>query len=318
MSEKSSLTILIPVYFGEDTLRAFVAQLLAQLAGEERKFEVLLVDDGSRDNSWEVIEELAKQHPGVVRGIRLSRNFGQHNALMCGFHYARGDIVITMDDDGQHPPEEIAKLLETLEKTGADVVYGVPRRKEHHWLRNLASAMVRAFFRWVFRLKVDPSPFRAIRREIVQLILPYDLSFVYLDGLLAWYTDRFAQVEVEHHPRLHGRSTYTLRKLITLAFNLFTNFAIGPLQVVSLIGFASTVFGLILAAYYLVMRLVGQITVPGFATVAILVLVMGGLQLLSLGLIGEYLGRVHLNVNRKPQFAVRAMTEPSSDGRDCQ
>lgn len=318
MSEKSSLTILIPVYFGEDTLRAFVEQLLAQLAGEERKFEVLLVDDGSRDRSWEVIEELAKQHPGVVRGIRLSRNFGQHNALMCGFHHARGDVVITMDDDGQHPPEEIPKLLETLEKTGADVVYGVPRRKEHHWLRNLASAMVRAFFRWVFRLKVDPSPFRAIRREIVQLILPYDLSFVYLDGLLAWYTDRFAQVEVEHRPRLHGRSTYTLRKLITLAFNLFTNFAIGPLQVVSLIGFASTVFGLILAAYYLVMRLVGQITVPGFATVAILVLVMGGLQLLSLGLIGEYLGRVHLNVNRKPQFAVRAMTEPSSDGRDCQ
>lgn len=318
MSEKSSLTILIPVYFGEDTLRAFVEALLTQLAGEERKFEVLLVDDGSRDNSWEVIEELAKQHPGVVRGIRLSRNFGQHNALMCGFHHARGDVVITMDDDGQHPPEEIPKLLETLEKTGADVVYGVPRRKEHHWLRNLASAMVRAFFRWVFRLKVDPSPFRAIRREIVQLILPYDLSFVYLDGLLAWYTDRFAQVEVEHHPRLHGRSTYTLRKLITLAFNLFTNFAIGPLQVVSLIGFASTVFGLVLAAYYLVMRLVGQITVPGFATLAILVLVMGGLQLLSLGLIGEYLGRVHLNVNRKPQFAVRAMTEPSSDGRDCQ
>jgi undecaprenyl-phosphate 4-deoxy-4-formamido-L-arabinose transferase len=169
--------------------------------------------------------------------------------------------------------------------------------------------MVRAFFRWVFGLKVDPSPFRAIRREIVQLILPYDLSFVYLDGLLAWYTDRFAQVEVEHRPRVHGRSTYTLGKLITLAFNLFTNFAIGPLQVVSLVGFASTVFGLILATYYLVMRLIGQITVPGFATVAILVLVMGGLQLLSLGLIGEYLGRVHLNVNRKPQFAVREIAD---------
>ena len=316
MSEKLFLTILIPVYFAEKSLRAFVEQLSAQFAGKQRNCEILLVDDGSRDNSWQVIEELAKQYPGVVHGIRLSRNFGQHNALMCGFHHARGDVIITMDDDGQHPPEEIPKLLETLEKTGADVVYGVPQRKEHHWLRNLASAMVRAFFRWVFRLKVDPSPFRAIRRDIVQLILPYDLSFVYLDGLLAWYTDRFAQVEVEHRPRLHGRSTYTLRKLITLAFNLFTNFAIGPLQVVSLIGFASTVFGLILAVYYLVMRLIGQITVPGFATVAILVLVMGGLQLLSLGLIGEYLGRVHLNVNRKPQFAVRAMTEPRSDGRN--
>jgi len=120
MSEKLSLTILIPVYFGANTLRAFVEQLLAQLAGKQRDFEILLVDDGSRDNSWEIIEELAKQHPGVVRGIRLSRNFGQHNALMCGFHHARGDVIITMDDDGQHPPEEIPKLLETLEKTGAD------------------------------------------------------------------------------------------------------------------------------------------------------------------------------------------------------
>jgi glycosyltransferase involved in cell wall biosynthesis len=309
MCQNSSVTILIPVYFGGHTLGAFVEQLLGKLGSEEGNCEILLVDDGSRDNSWEVIETLAKKYSGVVRGIRLSRNFGQHNALMCGFHYARGEVIITMDDDGQHPPEEIPKLLETLERTGADVVYGVPRRKEHHWLRNLASAMVRAFFRWVFGLKVDPSPFRAIRREIVQLILPYDLSFVYLDGLLAWYTDRFAQVEVEHRPRVHGRSTYTLGKLITLAFNLFTNFAIGPLQVVSLVGFASTFFGIFLATYYLVMRLVGQITVPGFATVAILVLVMGGFQLLSLGLIGEYLGRVHLNVNRKPQFAVREIAD---------
>jgi glycosyltransferase involved in cell wall biosynthesis len=258
MCQNSSVTILIPVYFGGHTLGAFVEQLLGKLGSEEGNCEILLVDDGSRDNSWEVIETLAKKYSGVVRGIRLSRNFGQHNALMCGFHYARGEVIITMDDDGQHPPEEIPKLLETLERTGADVVYGVPRRKEHHWLRNLASAMVRAFFRWVFGLKVDPSPFRAIRREIVQLILPYDLSFVYLDGLLAWYTDRFAQVEVEHRPRVHGRSTYTLGKLITLAFNLFTNFAIGPLQVVSLVGFASTVFWPhFLATYYLVMRLIG-------------------------------------------------------------
>ena len=318
MTDKITLTFLIPVFFGEKSLKSFIAQLVTQQLERELPFEIILVDDGSRDNSWGVIEELAKQYPGIVRGIRLSRNFGQHNALMCGFHYARGDVIITMDDDGQHPPEEIPKLLEAMERTGADVVYGVPKRREHHWMRNLASAVVRAFFRWVFGLKVDPSPFRAIRREIVQLILPYDLSFVYLDGLLAWYTDRFAQVEVEHRPRLHGRSTYTPGKLVTLAFNLFTNFAIGPLQVVSLVGFGSTIFGLTLAGCYLVMRLIGQITVPGFATVAILVLVMGGLQLLSLGLIGEYLGRVHLNVNRKPQFAVREVLEmvPKRAGSD--
>jgi len=318
MHAKMRLSVVIPVFCAAENLPSVFTALENIFDNQGTEVEIVLVDDGSRDDSWKVIADLAERSGGRVRGIRLSRNFGQHNALMCGFHYARGDVIVTMDDDGQHPPEEIPKLLETMERTGADVVYGVPKRREHHWMRNLASAVVRAFFRWVFGLKVDPSPFRAIRREIVQLILPYDLSFVYLDGLLAWYTDRFAQVEVEHRPRLHGRSTYTPGKLVTLAFNLFTNFAIGPLQVVSLVGFGSTIFGLTLAGCYLVMRLIGQITVPGFATVAILVLVMGGLQLLSLGLIGEYLGRVHLNVNRKPQFAVREVLEmvPKRAGSD--
>jgi len=301
------VTAVIPAFNAARSLDKVVREFLASEDTHGRS--CVLVDDGSRDASWQIIRDLVSSYPGKVRGVRLSRNFGQHNALMSGFHYASGDVIVTMDDDGQHPPEEIPKLLETMERTGADVVYGVPARRNHRWWRNLSSSLVRAFFRWVFGLKVDPSPFRAIRREVVDMILPYDLSFVYLDGLLAWYTDRFAQVEVEHRPRAHGRSTYSLGKLITLAFNLFTNFCLGPLQLVTVLGLCSSAIGLLLALYYLVMRLVGGIVVPGFATLAVLILVMGGLQMLSLGLLGEYLGRVHININRKPQYAVKETRE---------
>lgn len=303
------VTVVIPVYCGASTVASVVNGVLEYFHSSTTPGEIILVDDGSPDESWVVLTDLCARFPEYVRAIRLMRNFGQHNAIMCGLRHARGDYIITMDDDGQHPPEEIPKLLRAMEETGADVVYGVPKERNHAPWRNLGSWLVVSFYKWVFRTKVTPSAFRIMRRQVVEAILSYDLNYTYIDGLLAWNTDRITQVEVEHRPRSKGRSGYNLAKLFTLAMNLFTNFSLLPLQIVSATGFLVAIGGLALGFYYLLQRIFGGIAVPGYASIIVAVLVLGGLQMLSLGIIGEYLGRVHLNMNRKPQYSVREVLE---------
>src|SRR5262249_43597251 len=186
-----------------------------------------------------------------------------------------------------------------------DLVYGVYGDKKHSGWRNAGSALIRAFYRMTFHNRVMVTSFRIIRSELVRSILAYDLNFTYIDGLLAWNTERIGEVAVEHHPRACGRSGYNPFKLMTLAFNLLTNFSLLPLQFVSLVGFITAVGGILAAIYYLAQYMSNRIIVPGYASIMIALLVLGGVQLLALGILGEYLGRLHLNVNRKPQHVVR-------------
>lgn len=302
-----SMTVIIPVYRGASTIESVVDAVVGAFETWGVSGEVVLVDDGSPDKAWSVIKQICEQYPQVVRAIRLMRNFGQHNAIMCGLRHARGEYIITMDDDGQHPPEEIPRLIKAIEETGADVVYGVPKNRNHAPWRNLGSWIVVSFYKLVFKTNITPSAFRIMRRQVVEAILSYDLNYTYIDGLLAWNTDRIAQIEVEHRPRHVGRSGYNFAKLFTLAMNLFTNFSLLPLQIVSVTGFIVAVVGFLLGFYYLLQRLVGGIAVPGYASIIVAVLVLGGLQMLSLGIIGEYLGRVHLNINKRPQYVIREM-----------
>jgi polyisoprenyl-phosphate glycosyltransferase len=319
------ISVVIPVYNSEGCLRELVGRLLNVMAAIGEPYEVILIDDGSPDRSWDEVVALAQEFTDQVCAVRLMRNFGQHNALMCGFHYVRGKYVITMDDDLQNPPEEIPKLFEAIERSEADVVYGIPHRKEHKWWRNAGSALVGAFYRIVFRSRIQPSPFRIIRREVVDAILTYSLNYTYVDGLLAWNTQRIQQVEVDHRARAVGRSGYSLRKLVVLAFNLFTNFSLIPLQIVSLVGILAAFAGLATGAYYLALYAFSRITVPGYASIIVAVLVLGGLQLLALGIHGEYLGRLHLNINHKPQYVVRTFCgsrlalvgQVKREGQDC-
>jgi undecaprenyl-phosphate 4-deoxy-4-formamido-L-arabinose transferase len=252
-----------------------------------------------------VIRGLHEAHPGRLVAVRLMRNFGQHNALMAGFRQTRGTFVVTMDEDLQHPPEEIPRLLEAIEARELDLLYGAYGEKRHSRWRNLGSGVINAFFRMVFKLPVTVTAFRVIRRELLECIFSYNLNYTLIDGLLAWNTDRVGEVEVAHHPRAAGRSGYSLGKLVLLALNLFTNFSLLPLQVVSLCGLVVAGVGFAAAFYYLFKFFVHGIGVPGYASTIIAVLVMGGTQLLALGIMGEYLGRLHLNVNRKPQYSVR-------------
>jgi polyisoprenyl-phosphate glycosyltransferase len=232
----------------------------------------------------------------------LMRNYGQHNALMCGFRHARGMLIITMDDDLQHPPEEIPKLIDACLADDFDLVYGCYDKKKHPLLKNAGSAIVNLFFRHVFRLPVTVTAFRVFRRELLDAIMSYTRPFTFIDGLLAWNTRRVGTTTVEHHPRLIGHSGDSLSKMVTLALNLFTNFSLLPLQIVSLVGTFAAVSGLLTGLYYLIRHFTGSITTPGYASIIVSILTLGGLQLLGLGIIGEYLGRLHLNVNSKPQY----------------
>ncbi len=304
------LSVVIPVYRSAPTLATLFQRLLDVLDGTGLDYEVVFVEDGSPDDSWRTLETLRKQRPERVKAVQLMRNYGQHNALMCGFRHTRGDTIVTMDDDLQNPPEEIPKLLNAMIGSDYDLVYGTYGSKKHRAWRNLSSGLVNAFYRLVFRSAATVTSFRIIRRPLLESIFGYNLNFTFIDGLLAWNTQRIGQVEVQHQPRTDGRSGYSLGKLTVLALNLFTNFSLLPLQLVSLAGLVTALVGLIGALVYLVLYLVSAISVPGYASTIIVILVMGGVQLLSLGIIGEYLGRLHLNVNRKPQYVERTVLQP--------
>lgn len=301
---KIDLSVVIPVYRSADTLRPLVERLVRVLDDLGREYEIIFVDDGSPDNAWEALCALQGSYAERIVAIQLMRNYGQHNALMCGLRHSRGKYILTMDDDLQHPPEEIPKLLKAIESSEWDLVYGSYDSKKHRAGRNIGSALANVFFKLVFRCSVAFTSFRIIRRELLDSIFSYSLNFTYIDGLLAWNTQRVGQVNVKHDFR-SGRSSYSLRKLIVLMLNLFTNFSLLPLQLISLCGVLAASGGFVLSGYYFVHYMLTSDPVPGFASLMITILILGGVQLLSLGIMGEYLGRLHLNVNRKPQYVER-------------
>jgi undecaprenyl-phosphate 4-deoxy-4-formamido-L-arabinose transferase len=304
---RPDLSLVIPVYRSPNTLGLLLDRVRAVLAPLGRSWEIIFVDDSGPDpRAWDVLEGLQADDPEHVVAIQLMRNFGQHNALMCGLHHAHGRFVVTMDDDLQNPPEEIPRLLEAIETQGLDLVYGtIADGKKHGKFRNLGSWAITKFGQMVFQSNVKGSSYRIMRLQLVKCILTYDLNFTFIDGLLAWNTQRVGQVTVKHHPRAVGRSTYSLSKLLVLTFNMITNFSLLPLQLISACGFLAAAAGLAVAFYYLVHYFFAQIAVPGYASTIIAILVLGGIQLLALGMMGEYIGRLHQNVSRKPQYVVR-------------
>lgn len=307
------LSVVIPVYNSAGTLSHLVDRLRSVLDRQGISWEIVFIDDGSADESWDVLRQLHQRHSERMIVVQLMRNYGQHNALMCGFRRSRGELIVTMDDDLQNPPEEILKLIDAISRGGHDLVYGVEGTKEHDRWRNIGSTLVRFFYRTVFHTKASPTSFRIIRRRLAESVLSYNLNYTFVDGLLAWNTQRIGAVEVEHHIRRSGRSGYSTRKLLLHALNLFTNFSLLPLQFVSIVGLLAALAGIGMSLYYLGQYFLMHITVPGFASTIIAVLTLGGAQLLALGVMGEYLGRLHLNVNRKPQYTERTILGAAHD-----
>lgn len=305
---KESLSVVVPVYRSVQTLPALVQGLADVLPSVADSFEVIFVNDGSSDGSWEAIEAASRRY-AWVRGICLMRNYGQHNALLCGIRAARHPIVITMDDDLQHPPSEIPLLLAKL-REGYDVVYGWPKNEKHELWRSLASQLTKLALAASMGAETarKVSAFRAFRTHMRDAFARYEGSYVCIDVLLTWGSSKFSMVEVRHEPRADGKSNYTLRKLLTHALNMITGFSILPLQLASIVGFAFTVFGFFVLMYVLIRYIVQGGSVPGFPFLASLIAIFSGAQMFSLGILGEYVARVHFRIMDRPAFAVRART----------
>jgi glycosyltransferase involved in cell wall biosynthesis len=302
LTPKIQYSVVIPVFRSSHILADLLEQLTCQMDKLGQLYEIIFIEDNGGDDSWEILCALLPKYPRV-RILKMMRNFGQHNAIMCGFAHSKGEMVITMDDDLQNPPEEINKLIARINE-GYDIVYGVPIMKRHHPVRNIGSFLVRTLYKKIFALSVNPTSFRIIRRKVVEGIVNYDKNFTYIDGLIAWHTTNVGEVGVRHDTREAGRSSYSVRKLFVLAMNMLTNFSIMPLQAVSALGLIFSTVGFFLTVAYLVKYLVWGVPVPGYTSIIIGITMFSGVQMLSLGLIGEYLGRIHLNINSKPQYFV--------------
>jgi glycosyltransferase involved in cell wall biosynthesis len=307
------ISVVVPVYNSEGTLGELVTRLEGTLGGAVPKLEIILVNDGSRDRSWDVICQLAQEHD-TVHGVNLMRNYGQHNALLCGIRLAENDVVVTIDDDLQHPPEEIPKLLDRL-REGYDVVYGTPHEEKHGVWRNLASivtkrAMARAMGIGTIR---DISAFRAFKTELRSAFASCQSPNLVLDVLLSWGTTRFASVKVTHLPRTVGRSNYTFVRLIDQAMFVLTGYSTGPLRVATLLGFTFALFGLAVLGYVIGRYLIEGTSVPGFAFLASTIAIFSGVQLFAIGIIGEYLGRMFNRSMERPTYVVAKRFKKSSE-----
>lgn len=305
MSEATcTLSIVVPVYNGA----ASVGELVQALSGlpVPGGLEIVLVNDGSPDDSLAVCRGLLATATVPLVVVDHARNFGEHNAVMTGLRHARGRYVITMDDDLQNPPEEVLRILEHAQANDLDVVYTYYETKEHALWRNLGSR----FTNWCADQLLDKpkglylSSFRCMSAFAVQAIGRYDGPFPYVDGLLLQVTKRIGRIQVRHLPRAVGRSNYTLRRLVRLWMNMFLNFSVMPLRAATLIGLGLSALGGIAGILVLLEAILNE-TPPGWASLMAATLLVSGVQLVMLGLIGEYLGRLFLTINRKPQGIVR-------------
>ena len=302
------LSIVVPVYRSAVMLHKLHQRVADAMAALGVSYELILAEDCGGDNSWDVIQGLAIQHPNV-QGLRLARNFGQHNALLAGIRLAKGRWVVTIDDDLQNPPEEIRKLLEKA-KEGHDVVYGKPRKQTHGLFRDMASSVTKMVLRGAMGAEVAThvSAFRIFKTSLRDAFENYQGPTVNIDVLLTWGTRSYAAIEVVQDEREAGESGYTLRKLIAHALNMMTGFSVLPLQVASLAGFLFAIFGVGVMAFVVIRYLIDGSPVPGFPFLASIISLFAGIQLFALGIIGEYLARMHMRSMNRPAYVVADRT----------
>lgn len=308
-SFEPDLSIVVPVYRSEECLAALVAAIDEAIVPTGRSYEVVLVNDYSPDNSWKVIESLCRSRANVV-GVDLRKNFGQDNAIITGLRLARGRYAAIMDDDLQHHPRDLPAMIEKIEE-GYDIVYGDYSKKQQKLWKNFGSWFNGKVAEWVINKPrhVYLSPYKIVRREVVEIICRYDGPDPYIDGLLFQVTARIAQVQVEHHERYAGRSTYTFWKSLRVWARLAFSFSSRPLRLVSFAGFFFAALGLLLAVIVILYRLLRPEDFPpaamGWASLMVALLVITGIQMIFFGILGEYTGRTFVRVNNKPQTAVR-------------
>jgi undecaprenyl-phosphate 4-deoxy-4-formamido-L-arabinose transferase len=306
MATGPELSLVIPVYNGSRTIGALVEHT-AKIFGST-SFEIVLVNDGSEDDSEKVCAQLAVKFPQNVTFVHLSRNFGEHSAVLAGFTQARGRYVAVLDDDGQNPPEEVVRMLDELKRKNYDVVYGHYIEKKHSWFRNLGSRFNDRIATLVLHKPKDLylSSFKVMNRFLINEIIRYRGPYPYTDGLIYRVTRNIGQIPVEHRASVSGSSRYTFRRLVRLWLNMFLNFSIKPLRVSVYVGlFASCLSFVALVAILIDKLWITPNLTVGIPTVLGSVVFFSGIQLMILGLVGEYLGRLYLDQTGTPQYVVR-------------
>lgn len=304
------LSILIPVYNSEKTIGRLVEELIKDL-GSLFKLEIILINDHSTDRSEKVCISLFEKHKKTVKFYSLSRNVGEHSAVMAGLNKATGDYAVIMDDDFQNPVREVAKMVNFALEYDYDVVYSFYDKKKHNFFRNVGSWLNdRAANLLLKKPKgLYLSSFKVLNSFLVNEIIKYQAPFPYIDGLILQITNNIGSIKVEHQERQEGRSGYTVRKLISLWLNMFTNFSILPLRMSIFLGLIFASMGLILGVKTVIDKFIDPNMPLGFATLLISVSIFGGIQLVMLGMVGEYIGRIFLSLNKKPQYTIRKSYE---------
>ena len=299
-------SVVVPVYNSEGSLRELYQRLNAVFISLHQSWELILVNDCSKDGSWKVLQELAQAHQNA-KAINLMNNFGQHNALMCGFQYASGKLVVTMDDDLQHPPEEISKLISRMQQGNYSVVYGQYARKRHGLFRDFVSGAVNDVLSRITGSGYRVTSFRIMEREVVEKITKYQQYNVMIDVFIkdTVASSYIGHVLVEHHSRKIGKSNYSFKKLGWYAVNMIFNYTVWPLRVATLLGFFFSLAGFGGVALEVVLYLFNGTPVRGWASLFLSITFFSGIVLFILGIIGEYTGRIFLNVNQKPQYVVK-------------
>lgn len=300
--DSAMVSIVVPVY-GSAPILPHLTQAIAESLGGER-YEVILVHDCGPGDAWSVIRTLSEQDP-QVRGVNLRRNVGQHNAIMAGLKIARGKIIVTMDDDLQHAPSDIPLLCHKIEE-GFDVCYAQFRNREHALWKRLGSKLNDRLACILLDKPRDLylSPFRAMRDVVRDEVVQYAGPSVYLDGLILSVTGNIAKVNVDHHARLEGRGAYSLVRSISLLLRMSTITSVAPLRLATLAGFGFAMLGALLVIVFVVQRFTLNAMPVGWSSIMVTALVLGGVQLMALGILGEYLGRIFLEVRKRPQFVV--------------
>lgn len=296
-------SVVVPVFNGEASLEELVERLTLVLDRTGKPFEFIFVDDGSTDGSWEVLKRIRAAHPSNFTAIRLAKNFGQHSATFCGFNYATGNFVITLDDDLQCPPEEIPRLISRMEETDAELVYGVFKKTSQTVYRKISS---RSFKRvsGILGGPKDGSSFRLISKNIIDKILVHHQNFIFIDEILNWYTDYIAYTVVEHHARKYRKSGYSRRKIASMVINIMYYYSSAPLKIMVYGGMTSSVIFFFFSLYFIYRKIIHNVPL-GYTSLIVAVLFSTSLILLSLGVIGEYLSRIYMVQTKKPIYSVK-------------
>ncbi|MDP1621755.1 MAG: glycosyltransferase family 2 protein [Bacteroidales bacterium] len=297
-------SVVVPVFNSESSLEELFTGLKAVFDAQQEQFEVVFVEDNSKDRSWEIIANLKKLYPDHVTAIKLSKNFGQHNATFCGFSFAKGELIITIDDDLQTPPSEVTKLIGEYNRTGADLVYGYYGRKGHSRIRNLGSQSLKTSAKVFHNSPGEGSSFRLLTSDLAHKILRHEQNFIFLDEVLLWYTNDLAFVEVAHLPRKYKQSGYSLPALFRLFANVVLYYTMVPLKFLVYGGFLISLVTFFIGIYFIVKKMVYNVPL-GFTSLIVTILFSTSIILFSLGVLGEYLSRIYQVQNRKPPYSIK-------------